>query len=193
MTGDSAEHAGVFVLHFALNDAMAKGAIVGRGRNTLSQAFAGLNVVCAMASGPKISRWQNASSGSSASRSSATPRMMKPMSLYSARVPGMAASSVVKAARKSSSRVLCAHEKFFVSGQSGAMCQQHAEGDLAALGCVRDKFSSSEFGDDRGERRFQIQHPAFVEDHRHRGRSDDLGHRREVEDAGPVTAGDDES
>src|ERR1700675_2587615 len=58
-------------------------------------ADAGLNVVCVMPSGPKISRWQDTSRDSSARRSRTTPRMMKPMSLYSARPPGAAASGVV--------------------------------------------------------------------------------------------------
>ena len=59
-------------------------------------AFGGLNVVCDIPKGPKISRWQKVSSGSSARRSSAIPRMIKPMSLYSARVPGSAVRLVVK-------------------------------------------------------------------------------------------------
>src|ERR1700691_1104043 len=33
LRGDAAEHAGVFILHLSLDDAMAKAAIVGRGRN----------------------------------------------------------------------------------------------------------------------------------------------------------------
>ena len=33
VSGDSAQHAGVFILHFALDDSFAKGAVIGGGRN----------------------------------------------------------------------------------------------------------------------------------------------------------------
>jgi hypothetical protein len=51
---NAAEDAGVFVLHLALNDAMAEAAIVGGGRDESFKAGAGLKVVCVMPSGPKI-------------------------------------------------------------------------------------------------------------------------------------------
>ncbi len=60
----------------------------------------GLKVVLVMESGAKISRWQKRSRDSSATRSRAMPRMMNPMSLYSARVAGFAASGVVTAASR---------------------------------------------------------------------------------------------
>jgi len=65
VSGNAAQDTGIFVLHRALDDAAAEGAIVGGGRDRRLQAGAGLNVVRVMPSGPKTSRWQNVARDSS--------------------------------------------------------------------------------------------------------------------------------
>ena len=71
-------------------------------------ALGGLNPVSIKPNEAKISRWQKESSDSAASRSRAIPRMMNPISLYSACEPGSATSGMVRAECNNSSRVrLC--------------------------------------------------------------------------------------
>ena len=60
------------------------------------------------------------------------------------------------------------------------MGKQHAQGDAGATGVIRDGLD--EFRHKVGERDFEMQDPALVEDHRDRGCGDDFGQRGEVED-----------
>ena len=68
-------------------------------------------------------------------------------------------------------------KKLLVGGQAGAVREQHAQRDFAA-DCI-----ASEFGDDGGDRGFEIEQAALVEDHGHGGRGDDFGERSEIEEA----------
>jgi len=108
LCGDSAlrsSRTGASAPHFASLSSAVGGIFIRKSVD-------GLNVVLVIASGPKISRLQNASSFSCASRSRATPKMMKPMSLYSAWVPGSAVRGIVNAALRSSSRDRACRKSF---------------------------------------------------------------------------------
>src|SRR6202044_1355119 len=75
-------------------------------------ADGGLNAVCVMAKGPKTSCWQRRQGQSSAMGSGATPRMMKPISLYLALEPRSLARGLANAAERRSSRVLVRRNSF---------------------------------------------------------------------------------
>src|ERR1700728_4632847 len=92
MPGDATEKAGVFVLHFSLNDAMAEAAVFRRGGNLRPDlGWRIKSGVGPVRSGAKRSRRKKRQRASPASRSSATPSTMNPISLYSVRHPGSAA------------------------------------------------------------------------------------------------------
>ena len=109
--------------------------------------------------------------------------MMKPMSLYSARAPGAAASGVVKAACRSLLASLGAQEKLFVSGQAGAVREQHAQSDFAAARIIVGSKAPANSGTIAVTGSFEIEQAALVEDHRHGGRGDDFSQRSKIEDA----------
>src|SRR5580698_5311172 len=62
------------------------------------------------------------------------------------------------------------------------MSEQHAQRDCAALRIVIVQWARK-FWNYRGDRCFEIEQAALVEDHRHGCRGHDLGERREIEDA----------
>ena len=88
MARDAAHGPGIFVVHFAPDQALAKvasfsvGAISGRRRR------GGLNIERFMPSGSKISRCAKTSSDSPVRRSTISPSRMNPRSEYSICVPG---------------------------------------------------------------------------------------------------------
>ena len=65
-------------------------------------------------------------------------------------------------------------EKLFVGGQAGAVREQHAHGDFAAARVIIVQWVC-EFGDDGGDRGFEIEQSTLIEDHGHGGRRDDFG------------------
>src|SRR5215469_4241716 len=76
----------------------------------------GLKLVCDMPSEPKISRWQKRSIDSPAILSSATPKTMNPMSLYSSWVPGEYFNGILKAVSSKDSFVDAFRKSFSYAG-----------------------------------------------------------------------------
>jgi hypothetical protein len=132
-----------------------------------------------MPSGPKISRWQNASSDSSASRSSDDAENDESdVAVFGARTGRGGEFSDARCLQKFFAS-LGAQEKFLVGGQAGAVREQHAKRDFAAV-C---ETIVGEFRDDRRDRGFEIEKAALIQDHGHRGRGDDFRERSQIEDA----------
>ena len=95
------------------------------------QDFGGLNVVWDMPSGPKISRWQKVSSGSSARRSSAIAQDDEAdVAVFGARA-GIGSEIGGEGGGEEFVARLRTEEQFFVSGQAGSMGQQHAQRHVA--------------------------------------------------------------
>src|SRR6202022_2447210 len=73
----------------------------------------------------------------------------------------------------------CLQKQLLVGGQAGGVREDNADGDVPAAG-----ITPSELGHDGDHWSIEVKQSAFVKDHGHAGRGDDLGDRCQIEDAG---------
>lgn len=177
MAGDSAEEAGVFILHFALDDAMTEGAVVGgRGNGDLP-------------GGRRIEkRVRHAEGAEDFTLAEAVERFVGDAFQSDAEndeadVAVLSAGAGIGGERGSEccgqefSASFGAKEQFFVRREARGVSQQHPEGDVAAVGVC-----SGEFGNDGSDGRFEIEQATLVEEHGHAGSGDNFGDGGQVED-----------
>jgi len=115
--GYAAEDAGVFVLDFALDNSLAKGFIVCRWRNLWADLQWRIEGGIRHGQGGEKFAPTEAVERFVSEAFECGAETMKPMSLYSARLAGSAASGVVEAARRSSSRVRVFRNNFSYAGR----------------------------------------------------------------------------
>ena len=132
MSGNAAEDAGVLVLHLALNDAVAEGAIVGGWRDRVLQGARRIE--------SRVSHAERTEDFALAERVEGFVREAfeddaenneADVAIFGAR----AGSGDERSGERSLQKVftsLGAKEKFFVGGQAGAVREQHAQRDFAA-------------------------------------------------------------
>ena len=160
MCSHATQEAGVFVLNFALDDAVAKALVVCGGRDGEAQCGCGVERRVRHAEGAEdfalaemVEEFVGETLESHAEEDESDVAVL-----------GVRARVVSQRHRESGCEEFVAsagaQEKLLVSGQAGGMREQHAQGDLVAT-----RVFAGEFSDDRDNRGVEVEQATFVKDH----------------------------
>ncbi len=151
VSGNAAEDARVFVLHLALDDAVAESAIIGGWRDGVFQS--GCRVEGRVrhaeraedfALAEQVEGFVGEAFEHDAEDDEADVAVVGPRAGAGGKWVGKGGSQKVLTSAS-------AEEKLFVGGQAGAMRKQHAQGDSAAMVVIIGELAG-EFGDNGGDR-----------------------------------------
>lgn len=184
VSSDTAEDESIFVLDFALDDAMAERAIVDGGRNF--RAHLGGRVERRAGHGERAENFAlaegvegflcDASEGFAEDDESDVAVFGLGSGIGGEWHSDGGAEQIIVG--------LGFEEKFLVGRKSGGVSEKLAEGDVAATGIEVAAGVCEKFGDGSGYGGVEFEKAALVEDGGHRSRGDDLGDRGQVEEGG---------
>ena len=194
MWGNSAENEGILILHFALDDPTPKSAwtdksvrptgicFVGGGWNLWTEFPGGIEC---RARHRQRSKNFSLAEGVECFASQAFERNAEDNESDVA-VFGASVRISVERNRKGGAQEfvagVSAKKQLFVRRQAGRVRQQHAKRDFVASGIGRS--IGEKLWQGAGDRRFQIEQAAFIEDHCHRRGGENFGQRRKIEKGG---------
>jgi len=176
---DATHHAGIFVLHFSLNDAVAERLIVGCGGDGSSPPRWRIERRVRHGQWPEdfvLTEAVERLVGDALERDSQDDETDVAVFGSGAGVGGE--WSREGGGEKLVSRVGL-QEKFFVRGQSRGLRQQHAQGDGVAAGIF-----SGELCRNRCHGQVEVEEAAFVENHGHASGGDDFCDGRQIKNSG---------
>jgi len=181
VSGNAAEDARVFVLHLALDDSVAEGAIVGGWRDGVLHCKCGSEGRVRHAEraedfalAERVERFVGEAFEDDAENDEAD------VAVFGAGT-GSRCKGCCEGGLQKVFAGLGAQKKLFVRRQAGAVREQHTQSDFAAAVVTLGELAR-EVGDDGGDRGFEIEQAAFVENHGHGRRGHDFGERSEIED-----------
>ena len=176
VSGDSSENAGVFVLNFTLDDAVAESLVIGGGwdigaefRRRFESSVSQGQWAEDFALTETVERFIGQALHGDAEEDESD------VAVFDVRA-GVIGKRHGKGGCEKFVASAGAEKKFLVGGEARGMSQQHAEGDFVATGIL-----AGEFSDNRDQGQVEVEQTALIEDHCHRGRGNHLGEGSKVE------------